>query len=94
MLFSKSHLSAWSYVVQPGEGDPGSTKASSPSHPIQSTTEAAAQFSRMVSRRSLRDFVELENCDKATRDAMLNFSFYLTIGDMDEAYKSIKHIKR
>uniref|UniRef100_A0A672G1D3 Intraflagellar transport 140 homolog (Chlamydomonas) n=1 Tax=Salarias fasciatus TaxID=181472 RepID=A0A672G1D3_SALFA len=42
----------------------------------------------MVSRRALRDFVGLENCEKATRDAMLNFSFYLTIGDMDEAFKS------
>uniref|UniRef100_A0A667XJ74 Intraflagellar transport 140 n=1 Tax=Myripristis murdjan TaxID=586833 RepID=A0A667XJ74_9TELE len=47
----------------------------------------------MVSRRALRDFVGLENCEKATRDAMLNFSFYLTIGDMDEAFKSIKLIK-
>uniref|UniRef100_A0A4W5Q9V8 Intraflagellar transport 140 n=1 Tax=Hucho hucho TaxID=62062 RepID=A0A4W5Q9V8_9TELE len=35
----------------------------------------------------------LENCEKATRDAMLNFSFYLTIGNMDEAFKSIKLIK-
>uniref|UniRef100_I3KVQ5 Intraflagellar transport 140 n=1 Tax=Oreochromis niloticus TaxID=8128 RepID=I3KVQ5_ORENI len=47
----------------------------------------------MVSRKALRDFVGLENCEKATRDAMLNFSFYLTIGDMDEAFKSIKLIK-
>uniref|UniRef100_UPI003AAE6617 intraflagellar transport protein 140 homolog n=1 Tax=Centroberyx gerrardi TaxID=166262 RepID=UPI003AAE6617 len=53
----------------------------------------AAQFPHMVSRRALRDFVGLENCEKATRDAMLNFSFYLTIGDMDEAFKSIKLIK-
>lgn len=48
----------------------------------------------MVSRRALRDFVGLEGCEKATRDAMLSFSFYLTIGDMDEAFKSIKLIKR
>ena len=48
----------------------------------------------MVSRRALRDFVGLEDCEKATRDAMLNFSFYLTTGDMDEAFKSIKLIKR
>uniref|UniRef100_A0A8C7HNX3 Intraflagellar transport 140 n=1 Tax=Oncorhynchus kisutch TaxID=8019 RepID=A0A8C7HNX3_ONCKI len=47
----------------------------------------------MVSRRALRDFQGLENCEKATRDAMLNFSFYLTIGNMDEAFKSIKLIK-
>uniref|UniRef100_A0A3P8VSN0 Intraflagellar transport 140 n=1 Tax=Cynoglossus semilaevis TaxID=244447 RepID=A0A3P8VSN0_CYNSE len=52
-----------------------------------------SSFPQMVSRRALRDFVGLENCEKSTRDAMLNFSFYLTIGDMDEAFKSIKLIK-
>uniref|UniRef100_A0A3B4T737 Intraflagellar transport 140 n=1 Tax=Seriola dumerili TaxID=41447 RepID=A0A3B4T737_SERDU len=56
-------------------------------------TGTPAKFPPMVSRRALRDFVGLENCEKATRDAMLNFSFYLTIGDMDEAFKSIKLIK-
>ncbi|XP_028989874.1 intraflagellar transport protein 140 homolog [Betta splendens] len=54
---------------------------------------APAQPPHMVSRRALRDFVGLENCETSTRDAMLNFSFYLTIGDMDEAFKSIKLIK-
>ncbi|KAL4676088.1 hypothetical protein H8959_010233 [Pygathrix nigripes] len=48
---------------------------------------------QMVSRRPLRDFMGLEDCDKATRDAMLHFSFFVTIGDMDEAFKSIKLIK-
>uniref|UniRef100_A0A8C1Q5T2 Intraflagellar transport protein 140 homolog n=1 Tax=Cyprinus carpio TaxID=7962 RepID=A0A8C1Q5T2_CYPCA len=48
---------------------------------------------QMVVRRALRDFVGLESCEKQTRDAMLNFSFYLTIGDMDEAFKAIKLIK-
>ncbi|KAB0382291.1 hypothetical protein FD755_004208 [Muntiacus reevesi] len=47
-----------------------------------------------VGRRPLRDFVGLEDCDKPTRDAMLNFSFFLAIGDMDEAFRSIKLIKR
>ncbi|XP_040604239.1 intraflagellar transport protein 140 homolog [Mesocricetus auratus] len=48
---------------------------------------------QMVAKRPLRDFVGLEDCDKPTRDAMLNFSFFVTIGDMDEAFKSIKLIK-
>ncbi|XP_022372677.1 intraflagellar transport protein 140 homolog [Enhydra lutris kenyoni] len=47
-----------------------------------------------VGRRPLRDFVGLEDCDKATRDAMLHFSLFVTVGDMDEAFKSIKLIKR
>ncbi|KAM6423733.1 intraflagellar transport protein 140 homolog isoform 2-T2 [Liasis olivaceus] len=48
---------------------------------------------QMVARRPMRDFIGLEECDKMTCEAMLNFSFYLTIGDMDEAFKSIKLIK-
>ncbi|KAJ3608297.1 hypothetical protein NHX12_025346 [Muraenolepis orangiensis] len=55
---------------------------------------AAGLPPHMVSRRPLRDFVGLEGCDKGTRDAMLNFSFYLTVGNMDEAFRSIKLIKR
>ncbi|NWV12062.1 IF140 protein, partial [Ptilonorhynchus violaceus] len=49
--------------------------------------------SQMAARRPLRDFIGLGDCDKTTQDAMLNFSFYLTAGDMDEAFKSIKLIK-
>ncbi|XP_020942499.1 intraflagellar transport protein 140 homolog isoform X1 [Sus scrofa] len=48
---------------------------------------------QMVGRWPLRDFVGLEDCDKATRDAMLNFSVFLTVGDMDEAFRSIRLIK-
>ncbi|XP_057603578.1 intraflagellar transport protein 140 homolog isoform X4 [Hippopotamus amphibius kiboko] len=51
------------------------------------------QVSQMVGRRPLRDFVGLEDCDKPTQDAMLNFSFFLAVGDMDEAFRSIKLIK-
>ncbi|XP_068886209.1 intraflagellar transport protein 140 homolog isoform X2 [Aphelocoma coerulescens] len=49
--------------------------------------------SQMVARRPMRDFIGLGDCDKTTLDAMLNFSYYLTAGDMDEAFKSIKLIK-
>ncbi len=48
----------------------------------------------MVARQIMRDFVGLETGDKNARDAMMNFSFYLTIGNMDEAFKAIKLIKR
>lgn len=86
----------WSSRPQPGERDPGfqEKSASAATHQPEPGKGSPAQFPRMVSRRPLRDFVGLENCEKATRDAMLNFSFYLTIGDMDEAFKSIKLIKR
>ncbi|KAG8009125.1 hypothetical protein GBF38_011739 [Nibea albiflora] len=85
------------FSCKPGERDPSlpeiSATTSAPPHPTLQPKGSAAQFPHMVSRRALRDFVGLENCEKATRDAMLNFSFYLTIGDMDEAFKSIKLIK-
>jgi hypothetical protein len=35
----------------------------------------------------MRDFVGMEHADQLTREAMMNFSYYLTVGNMDEAYK-------
>lgn len=35
----------------------------------------------------MRDFQGIELNDDDTRDALINFSFYLTVGNMDEAYK-------
>lgn len=54
----------------------------------------ASSPSPYVARRTMRDFIGLETANKSSRDAMMNFSFYLTIGNMDEAFKSIKLIKR
>ncbi|XP_044159279.1 intraflagellar transport protein 140 homolog isoform X3 [Bufo gargarizans] len=68
---------------QPGEDE---DKAESPE-------VGTPQIPNMVAKKPLRDFIGLEDCEKATRDALLNFSFYLTVGDMDEAFKSIKLIK-
>ncbi|NWU94483.1 IF140 protein, partial [Upupa epops] len=57
------------------------------------TESESIKVSQMVARRPMRDFMGLGDCDKTTRDAMLNFSFHITAGDMDEAFKSIKLIK-
>ncbi|XP_062847169.1 intraflagellar transport protein 140 homolog isoform X2 [Trichomycterus rosablanca] len=70
---------------------PGETYTETAS--VSPSPAAVPASSNMVVRRALRDFVGLENCEKQTRDAMLNFSFYLTIGDMDEAFRAIKLIK-
>ena len=65
---------------------------------IQTETEQSTKVTlghpKLVSRHTMRDFIGLEKSDKVTRDAMLNFSFYLTVGNMDEAFKAIKLIKR
>jgi len=55
---------------------------------------ATVIYPKLVARSTMRDFVGLEKSDKVTREAMLNFSYYLTIGNMDEAFKAIKLIKR
>ena len=46
-----------------------------------------------VERNVMSDFVGLEDSDQATKDAVIKFSFYLSIGNMEEAFKSIKTIK-
>ena len=67
------------FVIQPGEAD------------REDQVDSGCPY---VGRRPLRDFIGLEGCDKPTRDAMLQFSFFVAVGDMDEAFKSIKLIKR
>uniref|UniRef100_A0A8C9FMI7 Intraflagellar transport 140 n=1 Tax=Pavo cristatus TaxID=9049 RepID=A0A8C9FMI7_PAVCR len=67
--------------------------AKKPGETGKGQAESGSKVLQMASRRPMRDFIGLGDCDKATQDAMLNFSFYLTAGDMDEAFKSIKLIK-
>lgn len=46
-----------------------------------------------LKNRVMRDFVGMENADKTTMDAMMNFSYCLTMGNMDEAYRAVRLIK-
>ena len=45
-----------------------------------------------LKRRTMRDFVGLEEVNEETKKDLLAFSYYLTIGLMDEAYRSVKKI--
>ncbi len=45
-------------------------------------------------RRALRDFAGLDRVDDEIKRALMDFSFYLTIGDMDLAYKVRKCVAR
>ncbi|XP_059892091.1 intraflagellar transport protein 140 homolog [Gadus macrocephalus] len=74
------------FTRKPGESGQGAGEEMAP-------PATAGRPPHMVSRRPMRDFVGLEGCEKSTRDAMLNFSFYLTVGNMDGAFRSIKLIK-
>nr|CAD2162670.1 unnamed protein product [Meloidogyne enterolobii] len=50
-------------------------------------------ISRLVIRRTLREFIGIDVNDREAIQAMLDFSFYLCIGQMDNAFKAIKFIK-
>jgi len=60
------------------EGSPGGTTSSA--------------IPRLGSR-VMRDFKGMENIDDETKAALLDFSFHLTIGNMDAAYQAVKRIK-
>ncbi|KAK8773533.1 hypothetical protein V5799_011934 [Amblyomma americanum] len=49
--------------------------------------------SKLVFRLPMRNFVGLQDCDDSVRDAIMTFSFFMTLRDMDEAFKAIKAIK-
>lgn len=60
---------------------------------VQQKTEQQNQSNMIILRRPMKDFLGLENVDDVTKKAILNFSFYLTVGNMDEAYNSVRNIK-
>ena len=45
-----------------------------------------------VFSKVMRDFVGLSEVDEITKAALLDFSYFLTLGKLDEAYKSVKNI--
>uniref|UniRef100_A0A915CSH0 Anaphase-promoting complex subunit 4-like WD40 domain-containing protein n=1 Tax=Ditylenchus dipsaci TaxID=166011 RepID=A0A915CSH0_9BILA len=50
-------------------------------------------ISRLILRRTIREFVGMDFNNPQAIEAMLNFSFYLCVGQMDNAFKAIKFIK-
>ena len=58
----------------------------------RSLTVQFLQAKRII-RKPMRDFVGLDDAGREALNAMIDFSYYLTIGDMDEAFKAIKLIK-
>lgn len=45
-----------------------------------------------VTKLLMRDFEELGTCDSVTKKAVLDFSFHISVANMEEAFKSIKSI--
>lgn len=46
----------------------------------------------LILRNAMKDFVGLENVEDNIKKAILNFSHYLSVGNMDEAYNSVRTI--
>jgi intraflagellar transport protein 140 len=46
-----------------------------------------------IIKTTLRDFQGITDLDEKTKQDLLHFSYYLTIGNMDEAHKAVKKIK-
>mmetsp|Transcript_2330 Transcript_2330/g.3996 ORF Transcript_2330/g.3996 Transcript_2330/m.3996 type:complete len:88 (+) Transcript_2330:530-793(+) len=55
--------------------------------------EAKGASNMIILRKPMKDFVGLENVSDDIKLAIMNFSFYLTVGNMDEAYNSVRNIK-
>ncbi|GIX66701.1 intraflagellar transport protein 140 homolog [Caerostris extrusa] len=47
----------------------------------------------LVQRKTMQNFIGLEDYDKTTKDALLNFSYFFAVGCFDEAFLAIKAIK-
>lgn len=62
-------------------------------HIIILNSEVMSDNESKVRHIVMRDFEELGTCDTATKKAMLDFSFYISIANMDEAFKAIKTIQ-
>ncbi|KOC69370.1 Intraflagellar transport protein 140 like protein [Habropoda laboriosa] len=56
-------------------------------------SEKVAERMSKVRKLLMRDFEELGECDVATKKAVLDFSFHISVANMDEAFKAIKSIK-
>jgi hypothetical protein len=67
-------------------------------HQLKNQNQMMAQeflfYSEFLAAKIMRDFIGMTKADNNTTEALLNFSYYLTIGDMDEAFKAIKLIKK
>lgn len=58
-----------------------------------STPHIAMLHKQTIRKQTMTDFVGLESCNKTTRAAILDFSYNLSFGNMDDAFKAIKTVQ-
>ena len=59
----------------------------------ENKTQDQSTSNMIIVRKSMKDFVGLETVEEPIRKAIMNFSYYLTVGNMDEAYNSVRNIR-
>ena len=60
---------------------------------VFSGDKAATQTIPTTTTKKMRDFIGIDVINDETKANLMNFSYYLTIGDLDEAYRSVQNIK-
>lgn len=55
--------------------------------------EEKKKMSYSILRNTMKEFYKLENVDEDTKTAIMNFSYFLTTGNLDEAYNSVRNIQ-
>ena len=56
------------------------------------TNSGEPKNAMIILRKPMKDFVGLENVEQSIKTAIMNFSHFLTVGNMDEAYNSVRNI--
>eukprot|EP00040_Diaphanoeca_grandis_P025866 m.144006 g.144006 ORF g.144006 m.144006 type:complete len:1357 (-) comp30348_c0_seq2:45-4115(-) len=56
-------------------------------------SEGSGGFGRITDMRPMPDFAGLDRSDSGTKTSMMSFSYNLTIGNMDEAFKAVRTIQ-
>ncbi len=51
-------------------------------------------YSDYLTGKTMADFVGVNGLEKNIVEAIMNFSYHLTLGDLDAAFKAIKTIKK
>lgn len=57
------------------------------------STNSIKGHKSLVQRKTMQNFIGLEDSDKVTQEALLNFSYFFAVGCFDEAFLAIKAIK-
>jgi len=64
-----------------------------PNSPQKRTSSSSSSATSRLASVVMREFEGMKEVDDATRHALVEFSYYLTIGSMDEAHRAVKLIK-